>query len=733
VLITKVLLLIISVMSTPRYTPEELALLMDQDGNGNEGRERGQSTSTTTSSDEPTMPRAYYNVRAARSATATIRTLGGCVVNYNSSCGSFLVQNDNRVFAANHRHCYGKKANISASFNLETFVCNTCNCRGEHQVLHREVDGTDALDESPVCFVLSDQCFPPLLPVEGDGECIKIFRIEDGTLSELVDAFLGLIRGFSVPAGSVVVLASASYLALVGTAAYAREFVDVGGRLMSTMGGGIEMVHGFPVLLSGTDDSALIRSLADIQHWLGHISTGRDIIRSRATFFASTFGKDIKTFSAGGGIGQHDAPVPGSAGLPEAPASIGSPEAPLHHPMQYVLPVSKLGTDTGIFKSSGFRNLPISILPCSMENERAMISALVDEVNSIFMTNLATEFSVARSISDDNNTAEDGITGIKFVLVGASHASRLANALREAGAEVADLSEPGWRLNAENVESMCILLKEVLEEPWEGETVVIYQLFDNLTYVGIGSDGTERAPTKGTDGRYHVIGSLGLIDRDKFKQLFSTAVPLLRAGGQNRKVLLSPLCRYALESCCDDSTHCVNRGSGLTQMLADGLGKIETWTDDQAYLKRIRNFLVYNPNDFLSPDEDSVTKKDTKFYKMCWNAGPVHMSTFGYEKLAIAIIEAIADGNFSRTQSKTPTEPRGGSATSTSVQRPQARGGQRKVDWSLHRQSWVSGSDTVAHRNYNAGMSRGNRGGGKWRGRGGFFRGRGGRGRGRPY
>jgi hypothetical protein len=128
------------------------------------------------------------------------------------------------------------KANISASFNLESMICNTCSYRGEHRVLHREVDGTDALDKSPVYFVLSDQCFPPHLPVEGEGECVKVLRIEDGTLLELADAFLGLTRGFTVPAGSVVVLSSASYLALVGVATYAKDFVTAAGRLVSTMG-----------------------------------------------------------------------------------------------------------------------------------------------------------------------------------------------------------------------------------------------------------------------------------------------------------------------------------------------------------------------------------------------------------------------------------------------------------------------------------------------------------------
>jgi hypothetical protein len=145
--------------------------------------------------------------------------------------GSFKVLNDSRTLRASHRHCYGKKANISAAFTLENLAFNTCTFRGEHRVLRRKVESTDALDDSPVCFILSDQCFTPVLPVEGDGMCCKILLIEDGTLSELIDAFLDLTKGFSAPVGSVVVLASASYMASVGTATYAAEYVAVKRRL----------------------------------------------------------------------------------------------------------------------------------------------------------------------------------------------------------------------------------------------------------------------------------------------------------------------------------------------------------------------------------------------------------------------------------------------------------------------------------------------------------------------
>ncbi len=52
----------------------------------------------------------------------------------------------------------------------------------------------------------------------GEGECLKIIQIENGTLVELVDVFLELTKGFAVPAGTVLLISSASHMAAVGTA-----------------------------------------------------------------------------------------------------------------------------------------------------------------------------------------------------------------------------------------------------------------------------------------------------------------------------------------------------------------------------------------------------------------------------------------------------------------------------------------------------------------------------------
>jgi hypothetical protein len=233
----------------------------------------------------------------------------------------------------------------------------------------------------------------------------------------------------------------------------------------------------------------------------------------------------------------------------------------------------------------------------------------------------------------------------------------VASALREAGAEVADISVPGWTISEAN------------------------------------------------------MGALSLVDRDTFKQLFSVAVTLLRAGGQHKKVIITPLMRYDAENCCDDLVHCTNRGSNLNNILIEGLSTIETWINDQAYLKRVKNFHVVNPNDVITPV--GSTKKDMPTFKTYWHAGPVHMTSTGYDKLVRGIVEEVAGATYKRSETQPPL---------ASPQPPQIRGQgsiQGRLDLASRRQGWVSGNDTVAHHNYGeqkrgAGGSRDNRG--QWRG-----------------
>jgi hypothetical protein len=101
-------------------------------------------------------------------------------------------------------------------------------------------------------------------------------------------------------------------------------------------------------------------------------------------------------------------------------------------------------------------------------------------------------------------------------------------------------------------------LTELLEHTDEKRTTVVYQLFDNMTFMVKKPDGSRHLPEKGPDRKYHVDGKLDIASREEVKKLVSISIHLLRAGGLCRKVVLTPDARFKRNPCCTTRGHCSN-------------------------------------------------------------------------------------------------------------------------------------------------------------------------------
>jgi hypothetical protein len=171
--------------------------------------------------------------------------------------------------------------------------------------------------------------------------------------------------------------------------------------------------------------------------------------------------------------------------------------------------------------------------------------------------------------------------------------------------------------------------------------------------------------------------------------------------------------RYALESCCKDVSHIINRSDpNFGANLGTVLSNIKDWPQDLAFTRRIRNFAVLCPTEVMQRAE---VQRSGCF----WIQGPVHMNTEGYRFLGVALLEQFADVKLSRK-----VEPK-----TTNVNK------QRLPDRAATRMSWVGGNDSAVHKVYDQPQhGSDNRGGGahgsnRGRGRGGGYQSWRGRGR----
>ena len=229
-----------------------------------------------------------------------------------------------------------------------------------------------------------------------------------------------------------------------------------------------------------------------------------------------------------------------------------------------------------------------------------------------------------------------------FIAVGSSHLARTVVPMRSLGDNITCLASPTWRLTEENVATAAASLSEALKK--NTTATIIYQLYDSSIYFASSAPGEQALPKRGDDGIYHVPGELVLADWAAFPKIFYVSVPLLRVGGSNKKVILSPLPRFSTAKCCNDTQHIINFGKkGYGTNMGLGLGEIHGWIEDFSGGKCIQNFTVVCPSTTLSEvDSETVSKKDLPVY---WGSDPVHLTPLGYAKLGEQLSEMVASDN----------------------------------------------------------------------------------------
>ena len=179
---------------------------------------------------------------------------GETSVEYKSlSDGDFFSTGDGRVLRMHLETNLPCKTNTSFSFNPVTMVCSNCPGAVNHPVM-----GAHARDcsYSPVreVIVLSDCSYLHILPCATTNKCLRIIRLEQGSIAELTSTLLERLSGRQLCLGSIVMVFSAVHLALIGLTAYIEDLVCARKRLLANLGPNIYITAAPLLLLSGSSN-----------------------------------------------------------------------------------------------------------------------------------------------------------------------------------------------------------------------------------------------------------------------------------------------------------------------------------------------------------------------------------------------------------------------------------------------------------------------------------------------
>ena len=317
---------------------------VEDNGDGDDSRSAAASESYCSANSSirdpssPTPPRlplsrAHNAIRVARLALMSSRSLSTGVTSPLSPVGSLAEEGDDRPSFSFMVHSFAANRNICSSFDTASLLCLTCSYKPDHKVLIGLKVPDPPKYSSPVVFVLADQSFPACFPSGGEGECFKILRLEDGTLSDLTSIFLDTVKHFIVPAGSVVLLHSVSLLAWAGPAAYCEDFVRARQRIYGVYRTGLTVMGGLPLLANGCNDQDLVQDLATVSIWMETVRNPaeRDISSSRAVWrslFIPTASKPSAEAAARLVSGQPSAPHSScDTGSVSKPSALPEPNA----------------------------------------------------------------------------------------------------------------------------------------------------------------------------------------------------------------------------------------------------------------------------------------------------------------------------------------------------------------------------------------------------------------------
>jgi len=429
---------------------------------------------------------------------------------------------------------YREKLVITTTFDRSTLECTRCTRK--HNAL---VSSGYRGERRPTVILVTDQDHPPYVETEA---CIPSIRVEDGSLSELLRILNRITHDIRLPSGTVVYLSSLSHLEKVGAAGYAADMVDTLNKIESDYNGHVRPLVGMPALEHTVSNPALIRHIHDTLSWMKEVDKKAryHLEVSTANYLEHVIYEKNETES-----------------------ELCESELPLQLP-----PSMRSYEKINMISSCGKRLLRDNLPEGGVDLDKILREITMKHALELVVRNSAEKRGgeEANAAGPSNSggggrgdATEASNTKITLVLVGSSHASRVADFLTGKNVDVRDLTSRGWSLTHESALEMADDLKSAISDCNSETTVVLLQLYDKSVHLGQDPDGTVHRPEKIGHG-YHIIGKHLLVGKESFKDIFARSAPIIKAAGKLPVLLLTPLPSYIADKCCGDPGHVTNFG-----------------------------------------------------------------------------------------------------------------------------------------------------------------------------
>jgi hypothetical protein len=291
--------------------------------------------------------------------------------------------------------------------------------------------------------------------------------------------------------------------------------------------------------------------------------------------------------------------------------------------VRYRLPTSLRGLELQRWDSRGLTGLKDGVGPLDPSKICTIINTVLTELHKKLSVPLLTVAGL-----NGANSARVAKSK-KIILVGASHARRVAEMMTERGITTHLLETGHWRATKQEVSKLLADIKAAMGDLPSDEVAIVLFMLDNAYYKARAEDGNLIPHSRDITGRYHIYGDVMGAPMETNKQVLLQLVPLIKALQDYDKIVMTPLPRYLWSSCCDDPDHAPNIASvdHVPSMLA-GLAGVQKLWRGMLFRERLRNTKVCN----VGPQLEEI---------QWWLGDPVHPTTEGYTVVVDHIIRGL--------------------------------------------------------------------------------------------
>jgi len=488
--------------------------------------------------------------------------------------------------------------NISLSFDPLTLICTVCS--KPHNILPS--------DGSGLVIIVSDQNF--VSGVVGKDFCIPVIRIEDGTLMELADFTQEILGRTPIPAGTLFLVGSVSYLVHAGSTIYALDWQKIVMRYSDRWQNC--KVGPLPPTLREDCPGIAGKTLIEIRHWFSTTYARTDSI----VFAHSAWDIVIRGLSTG-----------------------TYPSQDLDHTEIYTVPLPASLRDRTLHPQKIFRNSSNAITPClDGEATHELLLALLHTLCSHFGCRANPEdLCLAREPAESEGTKDTPTAPITLIIIGASHMKRIVPHISHYGYTIVDLTQPGWTLTDTNIGKV---VTEIGKLEHADRAICILDIVSNTSFrFENREDGSLSLPFK-IDGQYHMDGRVTTCTLETLHTLMNKAAPIIDAL-PGLKICTPPIPRYLKTPCCDMEGHCdgISESDHAVDLMSKTLA-MRRQLKEYSVQKGISNMWVPDMLRMLFPLAGTTVALTEQILTVTHSDG-VHLTDDGYAMLSNVLLDVV--------------------------------------------------------------------------------------------